>query len=312
MPPPPVAAGWSNQPPPPGGGGRLERSMTVGDVIEAMFTLLRSTFGTVAAVAAILLVPGLVLVITSLTQVEEIFSAASVGPDGAFTLGSGSGIEPLFVILLVLGGLLSLVGSAAAVPATMQVGVDHWNDVTPRVGRALAVGFRRMWGIITVWLALWLPLAVLFALPGLFALVAEEPAWLALYFVVLPVVAVLSLVAIMVGYLVPAAVVAEEIGAWQALRRVRTLLRGTFWPTFGRGLLIGFLLGIVNSVLGFVSSFLGFLPPEVIIVLAIVTNLVSFLVLTPLGNYGGLALYGDLRIRSEGSDVLAMASRLRG
>lgn len=291
----------------------MDRSLSVGDVIEATFSLLRGTFAKVASVAAILLVPGLVLLTVGLTQLGDFAAMFEMDPTTtAVDANLDAFSEPLFLVLVGLGSVLSFIGSAAAVPATMQVGVDHWNEVEPRVGRALSTGLKRMWGILTVWFALAAPLVVAVMVPGLLAIGADEPAWLALYFLVVPVVFAVGLVAIMYGYLVPAAVVAEDIGAWRALGRIRALLKGNFWPTFGRGLLIGFLLGLINSVLGFVSGFLGFFPPEVILVLAVLTNIISYLVITPLGNYAGLAIYGDLRIRAEGADVLAMAARLHG
>lgn len=275
-----------------------------------MFNLLRATFKQVAGVAALFGLPGLVLVGLGMFGIADFWEVMRDPTlvEAQVTTSFDDAFTPGVVTVLGIGFLLTWLGSAAVVPALVKVGVDHWEDRPPSITAALAVGLRRVWGIATVWLAMLMVVLVAVALPGVLA--TQAGPFALLYILVLPVLLVFGPALIMLGYLVPAMVVAEDIGAWAALGRVRRLLRGHFWPTYGRGLLVGLLVGIVSSVFSAATNFFVFLPAEVVAVLFVLSMFANYLVVTPLGVYGGLALYGDLRIRSEGADVLALAAWL--
>lgn len=313
----PVAAGWGGAPPPPSGPAFGSGRPSVGEVIETMFRVYRATFPTTAAVITILLLPGLVLVGVGFLQLQELFAVFTdptileAGTGAApFTDGQFEEMftNPIFWIAVGLGGLLLLLGQMAATPALMQVGADDLGGGTPTVGSALRVGLRRMWGITGVWLLMFLLLGVVFLLP--LPLLLVDGTFGLLFILTVPIGVALLFVVIMVGYLVAATVVIEEIGALRALGRVRGLLRGSFWPTFGRGMLVGLLVGIIGQVLGIAGQFAVFAGPELFLAVTVLVNVLGYLVSTPLGIFGGLALYGDLRVRTEGTDVLRAAGRL--
>lgn len=314
----PVAAGWGGAPPPPSGPAFGAGRPGVGDVIETMFRVYRATFPTTAAVMAILLLPGLVLLGVGFLQMQDLFSvfldAASFDPT-ASGLPSVTDAQlqamftnPVFWIAVGLGGLLALLGQMAATPALMKVGVDELGGGAPRIGSAVRLGFRRMWGIAGVWILLFLLLAVVFLLPV--PLLFLDGRWGLLFILTVPVGLALLFVVIMVGYLVAATVVVEDIGALPALGRARTLLRASFWPTFGRGMLVGLLVTIIGWVLGAANQLSVLFGPELFLAVTVLVNALGYLVSTPLGVFGGLALYGDLRVRTEGTDVLRAAGRL--
>ncbi len=283
-----------------------------------MFGVYRRTFRTTAAVVAILMLPGLVLLGVGFLQMQDLFSVILdstaldlAGPD-TFPF-SDSELEamftnPTFWIAVGIGGLLVLLGQMAATPALMKIGADELGDRGPTVGSAVRVGLRRMWGITGVWLLMFLLLGVVFLAP--LPLVFLDGTWALLFILTVPVGLSLLLVVVMVGYLVAATVVVEDIGALPALGRVREMVRGSFWPTFGRGMLIGLLVFIIAQVLGVANQLAILAGPEFFLAISVLLNLLGYLVSTPLGIFGGLALYGDLRVRTEGSDVLRAAGQL--
>lgn len=319
MPPPPgtlpgtapVASGWGGTPPPPSGPSLGTANPGVGDVIEMMFRLYRETFAPTAAVLGVLLLPGLVLAAVAVLQLSE-FGAVFSDP-AAIEQFSEAQLQQILAnpLLWLAGGLavlLLILGQAAVVPAVMKVGADHLGPGEPSVGSALGTGFKRLWGIVGVFIAMFLLVMIVLLLP--LPLLLVDGTFGFLFLLTVPFGIFAYFVVMMMGYLVAGAVVVEDIGAVRAFGRIRSLLRGTFWPTFGRGMLVGFLVQIIGWVLSAAGQFAGVFGLEVALVILAVVTILSYLVSTPLGVFGGLALYGDLRIRSEGTDVLNAAGRL--
>ncbi len=309
-----MAAGWGGGPPPPTGPALGRSNPSVGDVIETMFTVYRDTFVTTAAVLAVLVLPGLVLLGIAFLQVGDLWRLLLGDPQVATQVTEAQVVDtfsqPLLWVTGATGAVVLLLGQLAVIPALLRVGTDHLDGREPELGRSLRVAGRRMWGIAGIWILLFLLVAVVVLLP--LPLLLVDTTFALLFIVTVPLGFAGYLVMTMVGYLVSATVVVEDRGAWESLGRVRSLLSGTFWPTFGRGLLIGLLVGLIGQVLGFASQFTVFAGPEVAIVSLVVVAILGYLVSTPLGIYGGLALYGDLCIRAEGTDVLGAAGRLPG
>jgi hypothetical protein len=282
--------GWDTTTlPPPGGPVRVAREHGVADIIEFAFGMLRATYKQIVGVSVLLGLPGIVLAGIGAAQV---------------TAGDVLGADRAAWILLGVGGVAVAIGALATEPALIDLAMARSRGEPPRIGPAALSGLRRVPGLFTVWAALFLAAALPLVLATVLSLADDV---LALLFIpAVPVTLGLFLVAIMVGHLVTAAVVAERIGAWRALGRVRILLRGQFWRTFGRGLLFGFMIQVIGSVAQF-GTFFGFaLGEEAVIVLQVLSQLVQYLVLVPLTAMAALGLYADLRLRAEGIDELAL------
>ena len=268
---------------------RVAREHGVADIIEFAFGMLRATYKQIVGVSVLLGLPGIVLAGIGAAQVtaSDVFAA-----------------DPGAWILLGVGGLALAIGAVATEPALIHLAMARSRDEVPRIGAAAGFGLRKVPGLFTVWTALFLAAA----LPILFAtgMTLVDDTMALLFIPAVPVTLGLFLVAIMGGHLVTAAVVAERIGAWRALGRVQTLLRGQFWRTFGRGLLFGFMIQIIASVAQF-GTFFGFaLGEQAVIVLQVLSQLLQYLVLVPLTAMAALGLYADLRLRAEGIDELAL------
>lgn len=267
----------------------MAREHGVADIIEFAFGMLRATYKQIVGVSLLLGLPGIVL-----TGIGAVLISVPEGPSenqGAW-------------ILLGVGVLIVAIGAAATEPALIDLAMARSRDEEPRIGAAVAFGLRKVPGLFSVWVTLFVVALAPVIVATVLTLAVDT---MALLFIPgIPVTLGLVLVAIMLGHLVTAAVVAERIGAWRALGRTRTLLRGQFWRTFGRGLLFGFMIQIISSVAQF-GTFFGFaLGEEAVIVLQVLSQLIQYLVLVPLTAMAALGLYADLRLRAEGIDQLAL------
>lgn len=303
VPPPPPAPnltgqvsttlGWGGtQLPPPGGQIRVAREHGVADIIDFAFGMLRAVYRQIVGVVVVLGGAGLLLFGVSFT-ISQSFA------DGTF-----NSVDPLWWWALGIGGLLLAIGGIATEPAVIHVALIRARGENPRIMTSVWHGIRKVPGLAVVWTALMVAALLPVILAGLLSLAADI---LALLFIpAVPITFGFVLVAMMVGHLMTAATVAESMGAWKALSRVRGLLRGQFWRTFGRGLLFGIMIQIIAFIAQF-GSFAGLAFGDAGAVIAqILGLLLQFLVLVPLTALAALGLYADLRLRAEGVDELVL------
>lgn len=115
----------------------------------------------------------------------------------------------------------------------------------------------------------------------------------------------------------PMTAVLEEIGPVASLKRSWSLVKGEFWPTFGRYLLLNIVVGFIGGFMGFVIGLIGGLitiavtsDPSSPIGLAISMFFVMIGsgLLLPFSAAFETLMYTDLRIRKENfAAVLAQA-----
>lgn len=289
-----TALGWDGS---AGGAGqvRVAREHGVADIIDFAFGMMRSSFTPIVGVVALLGGPGLVL-----TGIGVVLTDVATNA----TTGQLQTVSPVWWTILGLGVVALAVGAIATEPAIIHVAMAGSRQEAPRIGASAWFGVRKVPGLFMVWTALML-LALLPVLVSTFLAIAVDE--LALTFLLtLPATLAAFLVALMVGHLVTAAVVAEPIGAWRGLGRIRRLLRSQFWRTFGRGLVFGLLIQILSGIVQ-VGSVVGLaLGPRGAIVTQVLAYAMQYLVLVPLTAMAALGLYADLRLRAEGIDELAL------
>jgi hypothetical protein len=281
--------------------------MTVGDVLDGAFRLLRANWRTMLVVTAIVVIP--VQLVTSwfardllsggfLQLLEDPFAAQDVDP-GSW-LGDLANLAYALVLLPLLTGGLAWV----AVRSALGDG-PGWRET-------LRVIVRRGVPLVAAW---WLFL-------GAFAVAVAVGAAVMAAGVVAqaPVLLVLGVLALFGGILAglalgawfalaPSAVVVEDAGPLRALRRSARLVRGRFWPVLGTLVLAGLVTSVVSFALSGVPSMVGMFLADYGWVLAAGGSIVGSLVTVPVFAVVLALLYLDVRIRHEGLDLEIAAAR---
>jgi len=253
------------------------RPMTMGDLLDGGFNVLRAEAKTVLALAAVFVVPVQLLVAflnrDALTDFDRLIEETVA--TGTSTANVGSGWASLIgTVGTSLGQTLIAAGLALMV-------VAWYSGSRPALGEILRSLWPRIPAVGVAWLFVHLlELAGLFAL-GLGALVA-----MTFYLVAAPVIAV------------------EGVGPFAGMARSGRLAGRRFWFVLGFGILSGLVASTLGQVLGLLPQFLGLVlgPGFGWIALgvgAILTQLVS----TTVVGASTALLYLDLRIRLEGLDL---------
>lgn len=260
------------------------RPMTMGDLLDGGFNVLRARPRTVLALAAVFVVP-VQLVVSFLNRdaladldqlIDESLSGTGAGA------GSGSG---------TVASLLSLAGGSigqAFIAAGIAVMVSHWyagsdpclREVLGRLGRKAPA-------LLGAWLLVHLLEAAGLLTFGIGTLVV-----MAFYLVTAP------------------AIVVEDLAAFRGMGRASSLAGRRFWFCLGFAVLSGLVASILGQVLGLLPQLLGLvLGPDLgwiaLGVGAIITQMVS----TTVVGAATVLAYLDLRIRAEGLDLAYAADR---
>jgi hypothetical protein len=241
-------------------------AMTLGGLLDRMFSIYGSNFTLILGIVAVAYVPLYAL------QIGLHAAALQVGSDTAALLIAGSNLIVLIPMLLISYPLSE--GAAMFAISERYLG----RNIT--IGEAYRQG-RRRWGTIinaqlTIGVRVFLGLLLCFV-PGII--------WTMMYALTVPVV------------------VLEGTKAVDGLRRSRRLTEGQRWKIFCLMFLIGAITSLVVigvSVLGALvlsdESAAGSLLQEVLVS-------VGQLFVAPLGTIAPILLYYDCRIRKEGFDL---------
>ena len=262
--------------------------MTLGDILDGAFNLLKAEFRTLMIVSAAFIVP--VQLIAAFLQRDllgglGLFDLAIDPSTTDAQLESGSTGQGIALLLALAATVLILPFVAGAV--SRVVSAAYLGDrLSP--GDALRAVRGRWWVFIVSWLLVHLieGFATLFCiLPGLLAM--------ALFVPVAPAIAV------------------EGLGPIRAMRRSARLVRPRLWPVLGIALLSGLLASIVGQVLSTVPTFLALIVGlRWGWILLAAGGIVTSLVTTPFIAIVATLVYYDGRIRQEGLDLQVMAADL--
>jgi hypothetical protein len=116
---------------------------------------------------------------------------------------------------------------------------------------------------------------------------------------------------------IPHAIVLDNTGVIDGLKRSFTISNGYWWRTFGIYMIISVIIGIINGLLGQAVKLMGWglsmLPgvDSMIIVASngVVMTIIS-IILNPISFIATTLLYYDLRIRKEGFDLILLAESI--
>ncbi|MFF1251218.1 hypothetical protein ACFVYC_01785 [Pseudarthrobacter sp. NPDC058329] len=297
------------------------RPLMFGEILDGSFQTIRRNAKAMlgAAVLAQSLAAILAAVITAVTATSLVSFEAwaeNASPADLASLGLGFVAATLVVVVLTLF-ISTVLQGAMVVPVSRSI----LNRTT---------GFRQMWGLARsrAWALIRLAALMLAAgslsflvLAGIaVALVSTMEGTGALLLIPLVPACIALFVWIYIKLLVaPAAIVIEELGALDGLRRSWTLTRANWWRIFGITLVVSILVGVIGQVVMIPVSLLPTLLGGVIsphggteqgITIAVAVG-VATAVLGALVGAVGYAfqtsvmalIYMDLRMRKDGLDI---------
>jgi hypothetical protein len=288
--PSPGQPGWGPPPLPKAGSERTGplplHPMTLGDVMDGAFRLLKANLRTVLLVTAAFVVP--VNVVVAFLQrdvlggqgVLDVLNDPSLAGPTTLSAGQliGIGLSLLASLLVTpfVGGVLTRVVAASYLGEQLEP------------GPAIRATLRWFWALLLGFVCVHL-----LELAGLVACLVG--AWVPMTFFLLT----------------TPAIVVEEIGPIQAMSRSASLVRPRFWPTLGIALLAGIMASVLGNILGtpfgLVAQFIGLRNGWPLLALG---SIVPALITTPFVAIVSTLLYFDARIRQEGLDLQMMAANL--
>ena len=261
--------------------------MTVGDVLDGIFKLLRANFRTIAVIVGVLVIP--FQLVAAFTQ-RNLIGGQSIlrvinDPSTASTARRGNLTTTVVALVAALVNVLLLPfvgGAIAKVVAASYVG----QQIGP--GEALRAMGRRAPALFAAWW-IWHPIEIL----GLVCCVLPGIAWMTMFVMVAPVI------------------VTEQLGPWAGLRRSWRLARRRFWGTMGMSLLAGLIGWVLGQVLNGVPSAVGLaIGLHWGWLLLALGGALSAMIVTPIAAITATLLYFDARIRTEGFDLEVIAAGL--
>ncbi len=260
--------------------------MSVGDVLDGSFKLLKANARTILIIVAVIVIPvQFVSAFAVRDQVSIGFlnllnDPTLAGDDSSVGFGN-AGVSILTGLLTLLTGPF-IAGAVSRVVAASYVG----EVLGPAA--ALKITARRFGALLAASILVFLVEAVGFVLcivPGLLAF--------ALYTAVTP------------------AVMIEEIGPIQGMRRSFRLMRPRMWAVLGIAVLARIIAGVLGNLLGGIPSVAAtILGGSFAWLFLAIGSILSSLVSAPVVAIVATLLYFDGRIRNEGFDLQMMARDL--
>ncbi len=256
------------------------RPLSIGEVLDAGFRLLRARFGTLVTCVLVPVVPlTIIATILQASTNEDAFDVNATGTtssDGSVIAGS------------IIAGLLQGVAIALAVAACFRVISSAYLGEEAAAGPSLRYGLSRVLALIVAYIVLSICLGISF------------------------IVLVIPFIFLSVKWSVTfAAIVSERAGPFQAMGRSWELTRGHWWRTFGTLLvlaLISFVLYLlVIAGLGGLIATNEDMSQLTYAVLSTALTVILLAILYPLVASIITVIYYDLRVRNEGFDLQLLA-----
>jgi hypothetical protein len=291
--------------------------MTVGDILDGAFKLLKANARTLFTIVAVFVVP--LQLLAAFAQRNLLGGAGFFDAINDPSLNEAGTDQPVTDQLLSYAAtLLNLIVLPFLAGAISQVvGASYLGEeLSP--GPALARTLRRAWALFASWVVVHvLEFGAVLLLPVIgvvLAVLVDGP--LRAVFVVFALVTVVAGIGAALGVMalsvaVAPAIVVEELGPIQGVRRSWSLMRRRFWPVLGIALLAGLISNVLGQALGVVPTFAGLIVGlEWGWILLAVGAILTALVTTPIVAIVATLQYFDARIRFEGFDLQVIAAEL--
>jgi len=295
--------------------------MSVGEWLDATFTMYRRNFALIASISAVVQIPYALLtwLLFTLTGVATFvgspfssFGTPTTPAQAQQLLNSFLGVLAVTVGLLLVSLLIVVpLGEAATTRAVS----DRYLDRPSSLLSAYRAAWGRLGALITLIAILIGAYVVSFAavIALVVLVVAAGAGALGVLLVFVAIIAfVAALIAIYVRTVVAVpAIVLERVSGLRGLQRSWQLISGRFWPTFGRMFLLWLIAYIISSVIRAIVEVPGAaLDPGNAFVFVQVGNAIAAVFVGPITYIGVTLLYYDIRIRKEGFDIEMLARSL--
>lgn len=261
------------------------RPMTLGELLDGGFAVLRAAPRTVLGLAAVFIVPVQMVVAflnrNALEDLDRLIDEVVANPGTQTNSSVGS----------TWASVISFVGTSLGqtlIAGGLAIMIVAWySGSQPTLAELLRSVIRRAPVLAVAWL-----FVHLLEVAGLFTLGIGSVVAMTFFLVTAPAIAV------------------EGIGPFKGMGRASRLAGRRFWFVLGFGLLSGLVALTLGSVLALLPQFLGLLlgPDYGWIVLG-VGGIITQLVTTTIVGASATLLYLDLRIRLEGLDLAWAADR---
>jgi hypothetical protein len=256
------------------------RPLSVGEVLDASFKIVRQSFGTLAGCVLVVALP--LNIIDTLVTASTRNHAFNVNSTSGSDVGTGTEFAGLLVSFT-----LTVVLSALAAAACFRAVSSLYLGERPTVGGSLSFAASRLLPVILLAFLYFLgliPAFVLLIIPGIWLSVAWSVSFPAL--------------------------LSEGISPAAALGRSFGLVKGRWWPTFGALLVMNLLVGVISGIItGLLTATLiaSTASEATAAVISTIANTLSALVTLPISAAVLTVLYFDLRVRKEGYDLQLLA-----
>lgn len=277
------------------------RPLTVSDVLDLAFQVLRRVGAPLVVLVFAILVPEQLL--------RQVIGFGLQPPDALDPTDFGAAFTNLGWLLVssFVGFYVGLVVSAAIV--AILAARDRGQDLS--VWPSLRIGLVRSGATLGASLMLGIGAVVLFVPVFLFGVLIAVALPIVGIVLFVPVLLFVPLVGFLCSVLLVAVAVEEGTGPWRTLTRTLALVRSGFWRSVLITLLLWLvMLGVVAGLFvggAFLSMFLG----ELTWTLQVLGGALFTAVSTPLAAAAGLVLYRDLRVRGEAFDLVTRTRALR-
>lgn len=283
--------------------------MSLSDLLDGAFKLLRADAGTILLITLALFGPLQLLAAWAQRDTLDIFGML-MDPDPAEMVAQEGFGDPLAGALAGLAQFLVLPFVTGAVARV--VGGSYLGE-TISVGPALRAALGRWWSLLSAWVLVHL-VEFAVAIVG-FVIVAVGAATgsgaVVAIGVILLLLGLLGALFVMPLFVAVApAIVMEDIGAVRAMRRSARLMRRRYWPYLGTALLTGLLASVVTYAMTAIPMILAFAIGSGAWLLLALGSVLANLVALPFVAIVATLMYFDGRIRTEAFDLTVVADEL--
>lgn len=280
--------------------------MPLPELLDELFRLYRNYFGLIVGVALIVVLPSLIwTLITGTYRLTANSYATLFQPTGSTTFGPANLTSSQVTNML---GLIGLGAIGAFVLLPFSVGAVYRAVTDVSLGRPATVG-----SVLRETLARYFPLLGLIALVFVFGFVWVIALIIGFILLILPGIAVIAAgIFFSIRWsLAVAAMMAEDIGPINGLRRSWNLVAGMWWRTFGILLVVTILQGIIGLALGFLLGLIVgvALSGDLQLAVSSVGSTLLGAIISPITTIAIVLLYFDLRVRKEGLDLDQLAQQ---
>ena len=255
------------------------RPLSVGEVLDASFKVVRQSFGTLALCVLVVALP--------LNIINTLIAAST--SNNAFDLDTTTNDVSTGTQLAgsLLTTILTIVLTTLAAAACFRAVTATYLGEKPTVGESLSFAASRLLPL--VWLSILYGVGLIipflfFFIPGVWLAVAWSTSYPALLF--------------------------EDVRGAKALGRSFGLVRGRWWATLGALVVMYLIVFVISAILGalFGAALISSLDSEALAaVIYTIINTLSSLVTLPLIAAVLTIVYFDLRVRKEGFDLHLLA-----